>query len=129
MVRNRIHPAGHARTLHHPVDDQSRRRRGGAHVAAEPALHPQEAWEREREELARAANHHRAVAEQLADQVATLEAIQKSTEREYFERLKEITAEVDRCLLRARAEWVHEMARMAGGSKWELPAFLKVEGP
>jgi hypothetical protein len=88
----------------------------------------QEAWEREREELVRVANHHQAVAEQLADQVATLEAIQKSTEREYFERLKEITAEVDRCLLRARAEWVHEMARMAGGSKWELPAFLKVEG-
>ena len=83
------------------------------------------AWEKEKEELKHEVDRHRSVAEQLADQLAVVKATEASKERQYIERLKEITAEVDRCLLRARAEWVSEVARMADGADWQLPSFLK----
>jgi hypothetical protein len=83
------------------------------------------AWELEKEQLEQEADRHRTVAEQLADQLAALKVTEASKERQYIERLKEITAEVDRCLLRARAEWVSEVARMADGADWQLPSFLK----
>jgi hypothetical protein len=83
------------------------------------------AWEKEKEELKQEVDRHRSVAEQLADQLAVVKATEASKERQYIERLKEITAEVDRCLLRARAEWVSEVARMANGADWQLPSFLK----
>jgi dGTP triphosphohydrolase len=83
------------------------------------------AWEKEKQELKQEAARHRSVAEQLADQLAVVKATEASKERQYIERLKEITAEVDRCLLRARAEWVSEVARMTDGADWQLPSFLK----
>ena len=87
-----------------------------------------EAWEAEKAELRREVNHHRSVAEQLADQLAALKANDEFKERQYLERLKEITTEVDRCLLRARAEWVSEVARMADADDWQLPSFLTKAG-
>jgi hypothetical protein len=83
------------------------------------------AWELEKQQLKQETDHHRSVAEQLADQVAALKAAEAAKERQYSERLKEITAEVDRCLLRARAEWVSEVARMTDAADWQLPSFLK----
>jgi hypothetical protein len=84
------------------------------------------AWDMEKEQLKQEADRHRSVAEQLADQLAALKATEASKDRQYAQRLKEITAEVDRCLLRARAEWVSEVARMAGDADWQLPSFLKL---
>lgn len=81
-------------------------------------------WEVERQELTRDLGQQRYVAERLADQLAGLKADAEAKERQYFDRLKEITAEVDRCLLRARAEWVSGVARMADDADWQLPSFL-----
>jgi hypothetical protein len=76
----------------------------------------------------REAHRHRTVAEQLADQLAALKANGADKERQFFDRLKEITAEVDRTLLRARAEWESELGRMATGADWKLPSFLTKGG-
>ena len=79
-------------------------------------------WEREKEELTREANRQRSVAEQLADQLAALKAKAESNERQLCE-LKKIAAEIDRSLLRARAEWENEVARY-DSAEWQLPSFL-----
>ena len=86
----------------------------------------QAAWETEKSELKRVADRYRSVSEQLADQLASLKADSESKERQYFDRLREITAEVDKCLLRARAEWVTEVARLADNADWQIPAFLNL---
>ena len=86
------------------------------------------AWQKEKDELTLEARRQRTVAEQLADQLAALKANDEAKERQYLERLKEITAEVDRCLLRARAEWVSEVARMSDATDWQLPSFLTKPG-
>jgi hypothetical protein len=82
------------------------------------------AWEIERNQLREEAHRQRSVAEQLADQLAASKVNEAAVERRHLDRLKEITAEVDRCLLRARAEWVSEAARLAGDADLELPSFL-----
>jgi hypothetical protein len=86
-------------------------------------------WDAERERLKGEADRHRSVAEQLADQLAASRANEAATERRCMERLKEITTEVDRCLLRARAEWVNEVARLAGEGERRLPSFLTTLPP
>ena len=82
------------------------------------------AWEIERTQLREEAHRQRSVAEQLADQLTASKANEAAVERRHLDRLKEITAEVDRCLLRARAEWVSEAARLAGDADLQLPTFL-----
>ena len=84
-------------------------------------------WEAEKEELAREANRHRSVAEQLADHMAALKAKGESKEHQFWERLREITADVDRCLVRARADWEREIARITT-TDWKLPSFLTKPG-
>jgi chromosome segregation ATPase len=82
-----------------------------------------EAWQSERAELTRELDRHRSVAEQLADQLAAAKAQGESKERQFWERLREITAEVDRCLVKARAEWEREVTQMTA-TDWQLPSFL-----
>jgi hypothetical protein len=88
----------------------------------------QERWEAEKAELTREIARHRSVAEQLADQLAAMKAQDESKERQSWERLREITAEVDRCLVKARAEWEREVTQMTT-SEWQLPSFLAKPHP
>ena len=87
-----------------------------------------QALDGEKEELTREANRHRSVAEQLADQLAAMKA-RETTEQQFWSRLKEISTEVERSLLRARAEWETELARLAGEGEWRLPSFLTKNTP
>ena len=52
-----------------------------------------------------------------------MKAQDESKERQFWERLREITAEVDRCLVKARAEWEREVTQMTT-TDWQLPSFL-----
>jgi hypothetical protein len=93
------------------------------HSEAERMHAARQAWEREKEELARETSHQRSIADQLADQLAALKATAESKEGQLFE-LKRIAAEIDRCLLLARSEWQSEVARLEAVG-WELPSCLK----
>lgn len=87
-----------------------------------------EAWQAESAELARELERHRSVAERLADQLAAAKAQGESKERQFWERLREITAEVDRCLVKARSEWEREVTQMTA-TDWQLPSFLSKPAP
>jgi hypothetical protein len=118
----------HAVRKQHSIIEGLRRELAQQRSETERINAARSAWQKEKDELTLEARRQKIVAEQLADQLAALKANGEVKERQYLERLKEITAEVDRCLLRARAEWVSEVARMSDATDWQLPSFLTKPG-